>query len=138
MRATLASLVAMILVAVSCAASACSVQCDLHGFPSSCHHAAQGASHKMAGMGATMSLSSGAQVDLSHAMTPCCEQCVCVQLPAQLKPEAASTLNLDFIQQASIVTWIDRPVAKSLPEWLSHRPPLRDRGLVSLHTILRV
>ena len=115
-RATVSYLVTMILIAVSCAASACSVRCDLHTASPSCHNAAHGQDRMMAAM------FSGAHV-APHAMTAPCEQHVCVERPALLRSDSAAATHLHFLQQAPIVTLIEWPAARSLPTRLSDPPP---------------
>lgn len=137
-RATVANLLATILMAVSCAASACSVKCDLHRVSPSCHAVAHRQNHMMDSMGETLSASSGAHGAPTHAMTAPCEQHVCVERPALMTPASDTAVHLESIQQARIVALIDRPAANSSPDWPSDPPPLRKSTLVSLHIVLRV
>ncbi len=135
----MASLVAMILVAISCAASACTVKCDLHRLSPSCHEEAHdGQGHTMADMGATVSLPSAAQIAPPHAVTAPCGQHVCVERPAWITADSASAIQLNLLQQALAITLIEWPAVRSLPSRLSDPPPLRTSSLVSLHTVLRV
>lgn len=134
----MASLLVAILIAVSCAATACSIKCDLHSMLPACHDVGVRSNHTMAGMEATMSLSSEAQAVLPLASAGHCEQHVCVERPAFVTSRSATADHLSLVQQALIITLIEWPDAKSLPNWLSDPPPLRHSTLVSLHTILRV
>ena len=134
----MASLVAMILIAVSCAASACSVKCGLHNVMPSCHAGVHRQGDTMPGMGAAVSLSTEAQVSLPHVMGVSCEKHVCLERDVLETSESATALHLSFIQQAIVVTLINWPAAKSLPKWLPDPPTFRENSLVSLHTVLRV
>ena len=109
----------MILIAISCAGSACSVKCDLHSMSPPCHDVAHRQGHTMAGMAPAVSLCSDARVALPHAMAAPCEQHLCVERPALVTSESATAVHLTYIQQALIVTLIEWPAARSQPKWLS-------------------
>jgi hypothetical protein len=77
-RSILASLVAVLLLSISCVANACETSCDLKAVGSGCHHAS-GTKAKMPGCGMNMSPNS-AQIHANHQ----CRQSVCEQQPQKV------------------------------------------------------
>ena len=146
----MASLVAVILFAVSCAASACTVRCDLGRMSPSCHERIQNKQgiqaherlqdhgHRMAGMRAAVSLPSGVRRALRSEIAAPCEQHVCADPSVPVASGLRTALHLDGVPQASVVHLLRWPAARSVPRWVFDPVPLRKRNHVSRHTVLRV
>ena len=139
LKATLAIFMAMILVAVSCAGSACTLKCELRTSSPHCHRAADLQEHTMAGMGHQASPSSAPHLEFELGMGAPCKAHVCDErFTSAASARMFSGTRPDFVQQLMVVNLLAWPTVKDLPNWLSDPPPLRESSLVSLHTVLRV
>ncbi len=152
-RATLAILIAVLLLSFSCVASACEASCDLKVLGSGCHHAGASVSgnnhllkHAGAGMsgmhdcGMNIADSSAksdvfAMVDASSCAHSICEQ----QLQAFASDKEANTSGMATTQQAAIIAVLAFPMPEQVSRWQPSKPPLlRAPLLVSLQTLIRV
>ena len=140
----MASVVAVILFAVSCAASACTVRCDLGRVSPSCHERMQDHQRlqddgqRMSGMGAAVSLPIGVRLALRSDMAAPCEPHVCADLSVPVPSGLRTALHLDGVPQASVVLLLRWPAARGVSRWVFHPVPLRKCNLVSRGTVLRV
>ena len=147
LKSTLATLTALLLLAISCVASACEATCDLQAVGRGCHHASPSASsetkpnQQMAGIShcgmAVDNAASKVASGILQANTSCSHQ-VCAQSPTIMTHE--DELAAQLVQSQSVII-----PARTLPAPLitsifrtAETPPLRAPLLISLQTIIRV
>ncbi len=150
-RATLATLI--LLLSVSCVASACEASCDLKVLGAGCHHAgatASGGNHLLEHAQAGMSRmhDCGMNVAESPAKSPACsmvdaspcEHSVCEQQPQALaRDKKAGETGQSTIQLAAIIVALAFPMPEQVSRRQASKPPLfRAPLLISLQTLIRV
>jgi len=135
-RATLATLIAVLLLSVSCSASACEISCDLMARGSGCHHAA-GATTVAAMHHCDEMTKQGSG---SIAPVQPCMHAVCKTLPPAvasdrvgIAPERLAAPLAILVSMLAVA-----PPHGSLAAPMAGAPPLRAPLLVSLQTTLRV
>lgn len=153
LRATLATLIAVLLLAFSCVASACEASCNLKVLGPGCHHAGATASSsnhllKHAGVGMSGMHDCGMNIADSSAKSPACsmvgespcEHSVCEQpVQALASDKEASATMMATVQQAAILTVLPFRIPEQVSQWQPSKPPLfRAPLLVSLQTLIRV
>lgn len=148
-RATIASLLTVILLSFSFVASACETRCDLKSVLPSCHSGSQNAqAHAQPTMASMPSMehteaNSTGQATIHLAVvqvSQVCEHSVCVQQPALLSNDNAVALTHllpSFVAVAYVAAWM-----MDAPE-MAWRPVVgstlaRSSSPVALHTTLRV
>ena len=146
-KATLASLLAVLLVSVSCVASACEVSCDLKTRVACCHSGSAAQTHsgrsdaQMATMKHCAMTASDRSTQPPNSATveafQSCQHCVCSQQPA-LPNEVVAAAHPIVSQNAATSMLPFVSPAGSSQVLTSAAPPRRTSSLVSLYTILRV
>lgn len=134
--AAIAGLMTVMLISVSCAATVCTLKCDLHQLPPGCHHGADGERRMMGGMGMEMKLCPMVHPAPPHELDGLCTRPGCVESPAQRPGEVDAGASWNSIEQARIPA-AQPPPTGSLPDHSSDRPLSRS-DLASLQMILRV
>ena len=130
---------AVLLLSLSCAASACSVSCDLIGMSQT--HVSQTAHSMMAGMSHCSMAQHTAGLDKSGEATRAslnvvsCTHHECGTQPIILN---SKTDSLTWLYDAATLTVIYMPADTGSQSRASETPPLRTSSLTSLQTILRV
>lgn len=143
-RAALASLLTVILLSISAAASNCEIRCDLSSMGPSCHSSGKASiQHQdmppMGGMEHQVSESGGTGTSVLVAIQPACPTHACVQQPVLFDEQKAA---LVYLSQS--VTAVMCDVVQFAPEptiaGLSVRgPPIfRPATPITLRTTLRV
>jgi hypothetical protein len=148
-RATLASLLAVLLVSVSCVASACEVSCDLKTRVACCHSGSAAQTHsgrsdtQMATMKHCAMTASDRSTQPPNSATveafQSCQHhvCMCSRQPA-LPNEVVAAAHPIVSQNAATSMLPFVSSAGSSQILTSAAPPRRTSSLVSLFTILRV
>ena len=145
LRAALATLTAVLLLTISCAASACSASCDAMAVGGGCSHSQSAASgeragHPMSGMSHREMTGPDDMADLAMVMlsSSSCTHHVCELAPTLLRSDDGDAQLLVAIQPASLSTQsISVPEMESQIEAVG-TPPLRSRLVAALQTTLRI
>lgn len=148
LRAALATLTAVLLLTISCAASACSASCAAMALGSGCSHGSHSQTaarskhtgHSMAGMSHGDMAGSYNMAELPMVMLPNagCIQHVCELAPTLLRSDYGGVQLLVAIQPMSLSTQaIFTPETEPQIEAVG-TPPLRSRLVVALQTTLRI
>jgi hypothetical protein len=146
LRATLATLTAVLLLSIPCVASVCETSCVLKVLEADCHYPATAASHKKAtpqktGMDDCGMASTDHTVKAPSASVrsnSACNHMVCPQPSVLANNEYSTSVQLISAQYATIPN-LTLPVS----DWGSifentEAPPHRAPSLVSLQTTLRI
>lgn len=148
LRSILATLTALLLLTISCVASACETTCAVQALGGGCHHAMAFASKNsrhpessMAGMSNCGMIAKDGTARVAPGVllaNGACNQQVCEQPPTILPNKDGVTAQLITIQHVVILAHI-----LFVPETVSvfrtpEAPPLRAPLLISLQSILRV
>jgi hypothetical protein len=144
LRATLASLLAFILLSFCCAASACQLRCDLENAGHPCHGSSQAGTHhersgtqQMDGVQhcamTEASPSVHAPLLLCQSNEPCQHQ-LCSDQPVQLMDQSETAARLIPIQPAVAMLVEVRQPADALQPLSVDTPPQRTTSAVSLQT----
>ena len=148
LRSALATLTAILLLTISCAASVCSVSCGAMAVGGGCSHgshsqaAASGMlpGHPMSGMSHREMAGPNDMADLTMVMpsSSSCAQHVCELAPTLLRSDSGGAQLLVAIQPASLSAQaILAPEMESQIE-IAGTPPLRSHLVVALQTTLRI
>ena len=148
LRSTLATLTALLLLTISCVASACETTCAVKALGGGCHHSrafdsknSRQSESSMAGMPNCDMAARDAASKVSPAVVlanGACSHQVCEQPPTALSNEDGVAAQLAAMQHIVILAQI-----LFVPDTVSvfrtlEAPPLRVPMLVSLQSILRV
>jgi hypothetical protein len=138
-KSIVATLIAVLMLSLSCAASACEMSCDLKVIGLGCHHAglrvpAAQPHSEMRGCGMNSTV-------VTHifgvTQNSLCTHAVCEQ--PQAASNEADVMHLVSVQQMVILSVLAFPTPlHSLALQPAETPPLRPPLLVSLQTIIRV
>ena len=144
-RATLASLLAVILLSFSSLASACEIHCDRASQGASCHSAAAHSSHQstnsmsaMPGMGGSQVAEAIPGFPVVSGATQSCLHHICAQQPVLLESEAQAFTSLYLSHQVPLL--YSMPQEYAVPSGIvpvRGPPPIQRASPVSLHTTLR-
>lgn len=139
LRRVFASLVMIILLVVSSAASACSIKCAVHRVTPACHTEAADEMASMPGMHHE-AVRIAADVEVASAREAgTCGRFLCVEQPALRTAETHPSIHMMAIKTALVVALIRWSQPKGLPTSDgSAVAPLRRSTPVSLYTLLRV
>jgi hypothetical protein len=134
-RATLAIWIAVLLLSVSCSASACELSCDLMARGSGCHHAA-GATEVAATHCGELAKPGSDSITTLHR----CKHVVCKTLPPAIAGDRieGAPERIDAQQAVTAALVVVVPLHVSSAEHFAEAPPLRAPLLVCLQTTLRV
>ena len=143
-RATLASLLTVILLSFAPLASKCEIQCDLAGMGPSCHDSSNKA-HEMQQMAPMPGMEQKASPELSNHVSsilvalPACHTHVCVQQPAVFSQQKAVLAHVSISSQAGFFDLLQFAPEPANAGFSSRGPPdLRPATPVSLRTTLRI
>lgn len=146
LRTILASLMAVVLLSLSCAASACAVNCDAMGISHTCSHtpranAQADSSHSsMSGMQhCSMKMQRDSQETVHLKLqTAACSHHVCAEQPVILTDETGAAAHP--IQLNQTATPLSSVITADLIETsrISETPPLRSPSLIALQSTLRI
>lgn len=144
-RATLASLLAVILLSFSPVASACEIHCDRASQGASCHSGTAHSSHQtdnsmsaMPGMGESPVAEAIQDVPVVSGAAQSCLHHICAQQPVLLKSDTKALTNLNLSHQVPLLYSIPQEYAApsgTVP--VRGPPPIQRASPVSLHTTLR-
>lgn len=149
LRATLATLTAVLLLSISCVASVCETSCVLKVLETDCHYAAtttvstslQKGTPQMTGMDDCGMASADHSVKPPSATVQSngtCSHMVCAQPPVLANNEYSTSAQLISTQYAAIPT-LTLPVSELFSIFENtEAPPHRAPSLVSLQTTLRI
>ena len=99
-RATMAGMMAILLIAISCAAAACTARCGLPAMSPQCHRAMHSQEHRMAAMEHRASLCSTSDAASPHGTNAPCHEHLCVERSTAAKAELPLAVDLNLMQQA--------------------------------------
>ena len=133
-RATVASMMAVLCLLVSCLTLACAVRCSMVG---ECQSTSLMQMAAMANMGG-IAIQARPMLHQAPEATMPCEEQVCAETTAVNTDEAHVAAHLSVLQQALVLTFLQWPVSRSLAVWYHGSPPPPSQTPVSLHTVLRV
>jgi hypothetical protein len=144
-RATLASLLAVILLSLSPLSSACQIHCDRASQGASCHSTAAHSSPQssnsmpaMPGMGESQVAEANPGFPVVSGAAQSCFHHVCAQQPVLLKSAPQAFTSLDLSHQVPLLYSL--PQAYAVPSGIvpvRGPPPIQRASPVSLHTTLR-
>ena len=144
-RATLASLLAVILLSLSPLASACQIHCDQASAGASCHstaaHSSPQSTHSMLampGMGESQVAEANPGFPVVSGAAQSCFHHICAQQPVLLKSAPQAFTSLDLSHQVPLLYSL--PQAYAVPSGIvpvRGPPPIQRASPVSLHTTLR-
>ncbi len=144
-RATLASLLAVILLSLSPLSSACQIHCDRASAGASCHSTVAHSSHQSSNSMSAMAGMGKSQVDEAIPGFPVvsgaaqsCSHHICAQQTVLLKSDAQAFTSLDLSHQVPLLYSI--PQEYAAPSGIvpvRGPPPIQRASPVSLHTTLR-
>lgn len=142
LRATLASLLTVILLSISPATSNCEIKCDIAKTQPSCHSSSVQAHRQMAGMpGMEQNASLDFQNEFSAliATAPVCRTHACAQQPAVFSEQKAVFANISVATEmvfSDFAQFAHEPVIATF--YVRGPPHYRPSTPVSLRTTLRV
>ncbi len=144
-RATLASLLAVILLSLSPLSSACQINCDRATQEASCHSGAAHSSHQSIKSMSAMPGMRESQVDEAMPGFPVvlgaaqrCFHHICAQQPVLFKSDAHAFTSVDLSHQVPLL--YSMPQEDAVPSGIvpvRGPPPIQRASPVSLHTTLR-
>lgn len=146
-RATLASLLTVILLSFSSDASACEIRCDRASLGVSCHagmkHSPQQRSTSMSSMPEMDASPAGEEADpgpaIASAVAQSCSHHVCAPQPVLLNAQTRAFTNTDLSHQVSLLFALPQEyVAPSGILPVRGPPPIHRASPVSLRTTLRI
>ena len=148
LRAALATLTAVLLLTISCAASACSASCAAMALGSGCPHGSAShasvsgghSGHQMSDMSHREMTGPNDMADLAIVMlsSSLCTQHVCELAPTLLRSDYGGAQLLEAIQPMFPSSHaFFAPEMEPQIEAVGH-PPLRSRLVVALQTTLRI
>lgn len=143
-RATLASLLAVILLYLSPVASACAIHCDRESQGASCHSETTHSSHQtnnsmsaMPGMGESPVAKAIQDFPVVSGAAQSCFHHLCAQQPVLLKSDTQVFTNTDLSHQVPLLFPIPQEYAAPSGIVPVRGPPTQRASPVSLHTTLR-
>jgi hypothetical protein len=139
MRGVVATLMAFVLLSVTCVASACEMSCNLKMAGSGCEHTASRHSLSSQSVHNMSPDNMAATPKADSVQSTSCDRAVCEHHPQALANEknSSATQVLSLQQIFLLATFASPPLEQSVSR-VSETPPLRSDLLVFLQTTLRV